>query len=894
MRPFRTRPVAFRSVSNSLKILTLATAILLGTGRTPALAAPEAIALDPNIMSLLTEVSEDSLFNVVQTLQDFHTRHTVSDTVSTTTGVGAARRWLHGRFGLLGTQNGNVTAGYFTWTREVCNLTRPNRNVLGTMTGSVHPERQIIIGGHLDSRNTGTCNVAGFAPGANDDGSGIALLTEVARLIPTLNIENTVIVQGFTGEEQGLLGGEAYATQAIADGDEIIAMINNDTVGNIDGCPGIPDCDDGPATDQDSLSVRVFTGEPANGSSRQLGRLAKLIGEAYADEMTVHLQPAIDRVGRGGDHIPFHDLGFPAMRFIETLEYTLEQHNAFDTIDKMEFSYLARNVRVNLALIANLAMAPPTPGGVQAFDLGTGGGVRVTWDPVLGEADLAGYRVAYRFASVGDTLYYADIFDAGTATSWDINGLTDEVEIEVSVSAYDAEGHESVFSAEKSVIPAVIPHAPPGFTAASRTDDILLSWSVAPELDLDRFRIYRESPQGSGFALLDSVVASENSYIDTGAAAATNYFYQLTSVDLDGQESPISGPDKGRLSVYESGILLVDATRDGNGGTANPQDNLVDDYYDLILDDAPILSIWDFPQELAAGTLLTDADMAQYQTVFIHSDLRNGEIGADSTEIRQYLENGGQVYLGGWGIRKSVTGVDYDGATFAPGHFIRDHLHVEAIRPSEVGENDFLRADPIDLSYPALNVDPVKWPLFGGHLLDMDAIVGGVQDEAAPILSYRSDIVPPGTNDGLPVGLKYPAVSPSLIFVDVPLYFILQSDAEAMVEQVLSEFGYGSAGVESNASRTKVVLSAPRPNPSSSGTELLFSLSQAERVDLEVHDVRGRRIRSLARDEALPAGSHARFWDGRDDGGHKVAAGIYFLRLQVGTRRYAQELTVLR
>lgn len=880
---------AARAVRGRVRNILLAGCLgLLGVhsaiGRTEA--APEPVALDPAITAIVSQVSRDSLFSHVQTLQAFHTRNTASDTVSTTTGIGAARRWVHDHFG----SNSGVAADYFDWDGEICTVDRTNRSVLGTMTGSLHPDRFLVVGAHLDSRTTDTCNLTAFAPGANDDASGVGCLLELARLVSTLEPERTIVLQAFTGEEQGLAGSTAFAREAHLSGMQIDAMINNDIIGNIDGCPGEPDCNNGPTTHEDSLSIRVFSDGPNTSAARQLARLNKLIGEAYVDEMTVHMIPLLDRAGRGGDHIPFDQFGFPAVRFIETLEYTLQQHNAADLIGQMEFSYFQRNVMINTAVLANLALAPLTPTGVQVYDLGTGGGIRAEWDPVSG--DVAGYRVAYRYVDQGDTLFYADIVDAGTSLSFDVTGLSDDVPLAVSVSAYDAEGHESVFSTEGLVTPGIAPHLVPGVAVISKPDRIRLEWNEPQELDLTRFRIYRSLNPVSGFSVRDSVSAGTNFYDDVTAQAGVPYYYKVSSVDVTGLESPLTPSDKGLRRAPQYGILLVDATRDGNGGIGSPSDSQADAYYTTLFAGRPVLGTWDFPAQLAAGVLLTDADMGQYRTVWIHSDLRNGKIAADSLEIRQYLDNGGQVFLGGWGLEATFSGSLTEFGIYPAGTFFHDVLKADSLRTALGTESDFRGAVPLVGGYPNLLVDATKYPFSGGNLTFMDALVGAPLPGGTPIYEYDSSFVPPGASDGLVNGVRIGSGPAQVIWATIPLYFMQQAGASAFVNRALIDFGYGTTDAPEPDALAQISLGVA-PNPFSSRTELSFALPRAEDVSIGIYDVAGRLVRELSNGR-FDAGDHTVIWDGENGRGDRMPASVYFAGLRVGDRWITREITILR
>lgn len=853
---------------------------IAGAARTAT--AIEPVALDPVIQELIEEVSEDSLRSYVQTLQNFTTRNTNSDTTSTTTGIGAARRWVHGRFDA----NPGVNAGYFQWFTESCGSVGERRNVNGTLTGSVYPDRFFVVGGHLDSMNQNVCDSVAFAPGANDDASGTSCLLELARLLPSLDVESSVMVQAYAGEEQGLLGSAAYAQHAAAQGIDIVAMFANDIIGNIDGCPGIPNCNMGPPTDQDSTHVRVYSGNPQNSSSRQLARYAKMIADAYVPSMEATLIAAIDRPGRGSDHISFYDAGYASLRFIESLEYTLQQHAPTDVIEEVEFSYLRRNVMINLAVVSNLAMAPLTPSGLQVFDHGTGGAIRAQWSPVAG---AAGYRVAYRPNSA---LEYTAVVNAGSVTSVNISGLTNEQLLAVSVSAYDAAGHESVFSAERMVTPGITPHLIQRFAVSSLQNQIRLDWTMPQELDLDHVAIYRSTQPTTGFILYASIPPNQNSYGDFAALPGQVYYYRVNSVDVGGLSSPLTIPDKGLRATYQHGILLVDATKDGFGTPGFPTDAAVDNYYNALLSGVPVLARWDFPESLDVGRLLTDAEMAQFRTVWIHSDVRLGVVEADTLEIRQYLANGGQVFLGAWGLQETVRNTTVELGTYRPGHFFYDVLRVGKIRTTPLPEVDCKGADNLVADFDDLIVDPVKWPHQAGNLIFTDTFINGALPGAESIYAYESSFIPPGPSDGVPVGLRVGSPNPNLIFLDVPLYFMKQATAQGCVNAALVQFGYTAASAPIGEASTGLQLHAA-PNPFAGTTRLSFDLPRGGVVKLRIFDVKGRLVRTLV-DGPLEAGSHRFEWDGRNAQGDRVGSSVYYGALQVGDVSVSQRVSVLR
>ena len=351
---------------------------------------------DPQIADLITQLSADSLRAHVNGLVSFGTRHTLSVPTDATAqpgkkGLGAARQWILGKFNQYAKQSGGrLTATLDTWTLQPDGrrVDRPANmgNVVATLKGTDPTDTRIfIVQGHMDSRVTNVMNRESDAPGANDDGSGTAAVIELCRVMSKSAFSATILFVTLTGEEQGLLGAEHLSERAVKEKWNVEAVLNNDIMGsnysnetNIrdntrlrvfsEGLPGALLKDTTGRIGQ----IRQF-GTENDGKARTLARYLKEIGERYVENLDVVLVYRNDRYLRGGDHTPFVQRGFAAVRLTEMNENYEHQHQDLRTQDGieygdhakfMDFDYLRKNTAVNLATLANLAKAPAVPQAV--------------------------------------------------------------------------------------------------------------------------------------------------------------------------------------------------------------------------------------------------------------------------------------------------------------------------------------------------------------------------------------------------------------------------------------------------------------------------------------------------------------------------------------------------
>ena len=370
---------------------------------------------DQKLYNIIDTVSEERLMLDVKNLADFGTRHTLSDTVSNTRGIGAARRWIKSEFEKISNNCNNCLDVFYQKdlipegdneriTKDVWVV-----NVVAIQRGKKYPNRYIIMSGDIDSRVSDPNDFTSFSPGANDNATGMAGALEAARVLSKYKFENSIIYVGLSGEEQGLYGGKGLANHALKNKWEIIGVLNNDMIGNIKGVDGVIDnrtfrifSEPVPPTETErERKMRRFYGGEVDGISRQLARYVYKTTKQYMPEMNPMMVYRLDRFGRGGHHRPFCDVGFPGIRIMEAHENYTQQHQDIrvenrieygDTFEHVNFPYAKKLTAVNAINLASLASAPPPPG-----NLAIGGivepSVKFKWKKVEG---AKGYKIYWR------------------------------------------------------------------------------------------------------------------------------------------------------------------------------------------------------------------------------------------------------------------------------------------------------------------------------------------------------------------------------------------------------------------------------------------------------------------------------------------------------------------
>lgn len=422
---------------------------------------------DTKIYDIINAVSKERIQKDITTLANFGTRHTLSDTISNTRGIGAARRWIQKEFKAVSKKCNNCLKVFYQ--KDLVKKGTNKRitkdvwvvNVVAIQKGTKNPNDYIIMSGDIDSRITDPNNYTDDAPGANDNATGMAGAIEVSRVLSKYTFENSIIYLGLSGEEQGLFGGKGFAKYAQEKGWNIVGVMNNDMIGNIKGVDGVIDnrtfrifSEPNPPnlTEKQRTAQRFYGGE-VDGISRQLARYIHKTTKTYMPEMNPKMIYRLDRFGRGGHHRPFNDVGFAGIRIMEAHENYTQQHqdirieNGIEYGDKLkfvDFGYVKKLTAVNAINLASIAAAPAAPQNV-----GIGGIVeasaKFSWEEVN---DAKGYKIYWRetTSATWDHFKYVE-----NVTEYTLEGIVVDNYF-FGVAAIGKNGHESIVSFPSRII----------------------------------------------------------------------------------------------------------------------------------------------------------------------------------------------------------------------------------------------------------------------------------------------------------------------------------------------------------------------------------------------------------------------------------------------------------
>lgn len=412
---------------------------------------------DGQLTEILSSIDKSRIQGIIEKLASFGTRHTLSNQTDPVRGIGAARDWIASEMRTYAAaSNGRMTISVPSYVQTPDSVIPNNTvisNVIATLKGSKEPNRVYVLSGHYDSRVTDIMNYWSDAPGADDDASGVAIVMELARLMATTTPPATIMFAAFAGEEQGLFGSNFTAATLRAAGVDVQGVLNNDIVGSPVGddgtddpynirmyCGGIP-----PSETATQVATRILMGGENDSPARELGRFVTGVAQNQVTKMNVQMMYRQDRNLRGGDHMPFLNHGFPAVRFTEPRENFAHQHQDTrlvngmqygDLIEFVDFDYVVRVAQVNAAGIWSLANAPGTPKNatINASILTNNSTLSWAADPNVDD----GYEIVWRPSYFHEWTHAIPVGLVNTATV-----LVSKDDVEIGVRAVGKNGYRS-------------------------------------------------------------------------------------------------------------------------------------------------------------------------------------------------------------------------------------------------------------------------------------------------------------------------------------------------------------------------------------------------------------------------------------------------------------------
>jgi hypothetical protein len=735
---------------------------------------------DSFVQRLVAEVSPDSIKARLERLQDFRTRYSYADSCR------RAEEYVAGYFTSLGLDSvelDSYSVGTDTW-----------RNVVGTILGKTHPEKILIVCGHMDATSEIPDSVA---PGAEDNGSGTCAALEAARVLAGESLDCTVKFIAFTGEDIGLNGSDHYAREARARGDDIVCVFNFDMIAWPGGSWGV--------------------------------RLVGLAAARRFVEYEAQIASTYTTLGHSESYrsFPSDSRSFETQGYTATsgYEYGSEPyawyHTSRDSVYRLSMPLAAEVTKMAVATLASLAVAPSAPVGFRLRDAGNGSSIEASWQ-TNSEPDLAGYKLLWGTT----TGIYTDSVSLGLITSHRIDGLRTDTCYYGVVVGRDSDGFEGAPSAEASAVPGVNPLPPDSMLAMPFRYGMELLWRPNRELDLAGYNLYRGTDSASLLRVNPSII-TDTFYRDSGLLSDTMYWYAATAVDTQDNESPASSLARGKPITLDHGILLVDETRNGNGQPGNPSDAQVDDFYHAALRGFTFTD-WDATEQ---GVPLA-GDVGPYSTIVWHGDDYSQQQVFTALEgLANYLEHGGRLWLCGW---KPVFGlVNETGAypyTFTGGQFCYDRLRLA--RAEQSTRQDFIGATGQN-GYPSVTIDSLKMSVgMHGRLPYVDVPLPWAADTILTFSSFSGD-----TFQGKPVGIR----SQGFVFFGFPFYYVKDAEARPLALKVLTDLGepYGIA-----ESRQLTAYSS-RPIPTVVRNILFLPPSSFRIHPSSLLDISGRRVRTL-------------------------------------------------
>jgi hypothetical protein len=672
-------------------------------------------------------VSQDSLYSYDTRLEDFQTRHIISDSID------MARTWLVQKFFEFGYTD--VVTQYFEVTDEYWGVyDEPCYNVICRKPGTQNPDKLIIIGAHYDSYNHDS-DYTVFAPGADDDASGTAGVLELARILKDYETRNTILFTPFSAEEYGLYGSEYMASEFYEDSADIEFVLNFDMIGFTEDT--YPDVE---------IAGYQYT------SHRNV--------VADAATRVTYLVPVIYSYGVSDD-LSFYDYGYISTGIIEADFNYAGWHTNIDISSRMDFFYLKEIVRAAAAGIVLIDQAPE-PISFDVYDVGDGQALRLIWEDCH---ENYNYIIPYGThpAILSDTAHVPPL-----SCSYDLTGLTEGTMHYMRLVGIPDEGVGPLSVITKSAVPLSVPRHPDAFSAEPDSGAIILKWQPNIELDLDHYKILRKQNEEPWSVLENDY--TDTIYFDYNVVSLTQYFYCVLAVDSDGYESDSAMAPAVVPANLDGGPMIVDETHDLGD---NPSETQQLQFYTNAFDTVGFY----LTRFIDSNNIPSRSKLGPYNPLFYVDDddsLHLLELTFDT--LQWYFNYHTDFFLAGWRSIYSFTGHRH----FHPGDFIHDNFGISYIAENYLA--DFMGATGLN-GWPDLETKPDA--PYNGRVEDISIFTGIPGTEV--IYTFNSFYSHPTYGDK-PVGIALDTYHGKRVILSFPLYCLTEESARALIAKAFEYF----------------------------------------------------------------------------------------------------------
>ncbi len=789
---------------------------------------PPARTMINDLDSLVELVSTDSLKSYTKHLQYLQTKYNLADSDR------VIIRWLENKFYDFGYDEVEI--------QSVDTSLCPAVNIICTKAGIIYPEKQIIIGSCYNSSNGYENNNSGGA----DNGAGIAVTLELARISANYPLQKTVKFVCFYNEDQSLYGSYYYVVNTCNNGDDIVLMINNDMAGSVN---------------DNYLDLNIFSNEEASAYGDLLGSIARIYTSLFPIR---HYN-----VFGGSEHYFFQQFGCPVID-LKKRDYSLHNNSSWNSLEGSNFDYINYVTIVNLGALYTINHIPGAIRELTAVNRGDGSSILLSWDSSP-DPELAYYNVY-----IGDHVSDIRLKFSATSTQALIDSLNEGKLYYFGVTAVNVDGYEGFIGDIIEAVPMAVPHRPDTLIVSPLFGAIRIEWYSARDLDFDHYNLYRGEGENHDYALY-ARLESDNFFIDEDVNSGVKYYYRVSAMDTTGLESDPSNADYSFPVTFDMGILLVDENGcDGYQGF--PDDVQQDSFYQAISANY-IVEFYDYNE----NNSLRLNDIGPYSTIaWFDEDVISQSLYDNQEVLARYLDFGGNLLFIGWRAFNPFS--EYP-VTFREADIPYQYFGIRNVSATDTV--DFVGA--LDAGqWPDIIPDSSRVLSIWNDALPFVEVIEPV-DESEVIYHYSS-LNGDTLVDNKACGLVHQGDNYNVVYLTFPLYHAGEGTGTQVFKQVMELFGEQTVFIGGLAEKPvieRISLGQNFPNPFNRATNISYRINQACQVNLSVYNILGQKLFELYDGFQQPGRYSVSF------NSEELPSGVYFYRLSDSESSFTRRMIIL-